>query len=119
MMPLAPQQIIKEYAEYAEIQGQCTLDGDYKQGNKMVKKLNAFFKEFQKDSELAKTVLQELLNSDCFQARSVAATDCLRLNLFQEKALSVLKEASKRKDILGFGPEMALKIWKEKGKLDP
>lgn len=119
MKSLNRQKIIKEYSKYAEIQGQCMLDGDYKKGNKMIGKLNVIFDEFQKDTVLAKDVLQELLKSDCFQVRTIAATDCLRLNLFQVEALVVLKESASREDILGFGPEIALKTWKEKGRLDP
>jgi hypothetical protein len=40
MKSLTAQQIIKEYTEYAEIQGQSMLDGNYKMNNKMVKKIN-------------------------------------------------------------------------------
>lgn len=118
MKPLTPQQIIDEYTKYSNTQGQCLLDGNYKINNKMAKKLNVLFKEFQRDPELAKTALKELLVSDCIRTRTNAAADCLRLNIFQDEALRVLRRASKRKDILGFGPEMALEIWKEKGRLD-
>ncbi len=118
MKSLTAQEIIEKYTEYATIQGQSMLDGNYKMNNKMVKKINVYYKEFQNNTELGKVVLKELLNSDSFQTRINAAADCLRLKLYQDEALRVLRNASKRKDILGFGPEMALEIWKEKGKLD-
>lgn len=115
------EKIIEQYIEYSNIEGQSKLDGDYKTGNKMSKKLNKIFTHLKDDNDLAKIVLKELLKSDSIRARSMAATDALRLNMYVDESVKVLKEIANNKElgILSFGPEMALKIWNEKGRLDP
>lgn len=118
MKQLAAEQIIEQYICYAEIEGQTKLDGDYKLGNKMVAKLNKLYDAIQGDEELAKTVLWQVMHSDSGRARGIAACDALRLRIHIKEALKVLKQESKRKDILGFGPEIALETWKEKGSLN-
>ena len=67
MKSMTAQDIIKEYTEYAEIQGQSMLDGNNRTNNKMVKRINTIFKELQSNSELAKTVLKQLLSSNSFK----------------------------------------------------
>jgi hypothetical protein len=113
-------EIIKQYIEYSDVEGQTKLEGDYKLGNKMSKKLKGLFMYLENDDDLAKIVLRELLQSDSIRARSLAATDALRLNIYIDESLKVLEEIANRKElgILSYGPEMALQIWKEKGHLE-
>ena len=88
----------------------------------MVKKLNKLSKMLENESSLSKEVYKVLISKDTLQqypqAAALAACDCLRHRLYIKEALRVLKTTSKRDNILGFGSEMALKIWKEKGRLD-
>lgn len=114
------EKIIEQYIEYSNIEGQSKVDGDYKTGNKMSMKLNKLFEYLKNDNDLAKVVLKELLQSESVRVRSMAATDSLRLKMYIEESLKVLKDVAcdKSLGILSFGPEMALKIWNEKGYLD-
>lgn len=113
------EQIIQEFTECSTIQGQCMLEGNYKLGNKMVHRLNKLYSLFSSNLNNAQIAYQALLKSESFQTRTIAATDCLRLNILTEEALCVLKQSAKRKDILGLGPETALRTWRDKGRLDP
>ncbi|MGH4118626.1 hypothetical protein [Clostridium sp.] len=113
--------IIEQYIEYSNIEGQSKLNGDYKTGNKMSKKLNKLESYLKENNDLAKIVLKELLKSNSIRARSMAAVDSLRLNMYVEESLKVLKEIANNEEygILGLGPEISLEIWKEKGRLEP
>ena len=114
-------EIIKLYVEYATIEGKSKLEGDYKIGNKMVTKLNKIYEQLKSDPNLALDVLNAVLDSDSVRARGLAACDALRLNINIERAIVVLQQISKMKDIgiLSYSAEMALQIWTEKGHLDP
>jgi hypothetical protein len=114
-------EIISEYIEYATIEGQTKLDGDYKTGNRMVKKLNKLCEQLKADRELATYVLNYIMDSDHIRAKGLAAGDALRMRINIDKALDVLQRISQR-DELGIwagGAKIALKIWNEKGYLDP
>ena len=115
------QKIIEQYIEYSNIEGQSKLDGDYKIGNKMSKKLNKLFSYLEENNELAKIVLKDILKSDSIRVRSMAAVDSLRLNMYVEESFKVLEEIANNEElgILSLGPEISLKIWKEKGHLEP
>jgi len=103
--------IIDDYIDYATIEGESKLNGDYKTGNIMAKKLNKLFNMLEKDNALAQEVIGTLLKCDSIRARSLSAVDALRLNIFVDDAVTTLQVISKRGDIIGFGCEMALKIW--------
>jgi len=122
MKNLTTEQIIKNYADYSMMQGEYMLESDYKQNNKTVKKLNDLYLLLKNDVDLANTVYKELISEATIKltpnAAANAACDCLRLNIYIDEALKVLSVMSKRNNILGFGSEMALKTWREKGKLD-
>ena len=57
----------------------------------------------------------ELLQSDIVTTKAISAVECLRLGIFQEQALSILKELAGRKDIgiISFEAETTLKLWEE------
>ena len=65
-------EIIKLYIEYATAEGVSKLEGDYKTGNTMVKKLNKLAEQFIDDPILANEVLSTILNTDAVRAKSLA-----------------------------------------------
>ena len=120
MKTMSSSELITKFIEYSEIEAKTKLNGDYKLGNKYSKKLYKIFIILKKDNNLARNVLKELLKTNSIRARSIAAIDALRLNIYVDEALKVLNEVANMKEIgiLSFGPSVALKIWKEKGYLD-
>jgi len=122
MRNISCDEIVKNFIEFATIQGESMLEGDFEQNNKMVKKLNKLSSMLRSEPSLSKEVYKVLISKDTLQrypqAAALAACDCLRQRLYINEALKVLKISSRRDNILGFGPGMALKIWSEKGKLD-
>ncbi len=52
------------------------------------------------------------MKSDNDKARSMAASDALSLNILIEQVIDVLEDVAKRPDIIGFGAEQSLKIWR-------
>ena len=104
--------IIKKYIEYAEIEGQTKLDGNYRLGNKMSKKIIKLFLMFKDDCETAKYIIQNILISDCRRARILIAVDALRIGVLIEDAVNELEVSSQENDIFALGSEIALKKWK-------
>jgi len=117
----SPQRIVEQYIEYSNIEGQSKLDGDCKIGNKMSKKLTKLEAYLEDNNDLAKIVLKELIKSNSIRARTLASVESLRLDMYVEESLKVLEEISNNEElgILSFGAEISLKIWKEKGYLEP
>jgi thiamine kinase-like enzyme len=109
---LSPQEIVEQYIEAGKVLTETTLNGDYKRGNKIAKELQKVFEKLGKNEDLAIQVLSQVMSSDIDKARSMAAADALRLNILVEQAIIVLEEVAKRSDIIGFGAETALKIWR-------
>jgi hypothetical protein len=104
--------LISKFIEYATIEGETKLTGDYRTGNKMSKRLTKIFELIKDDMDIAQNVLGTVMRSESYRARSLAAVDALRLNILVEEAVALLEEGAKREDILGFGCEMALRIWR-------
>lgn len=88
-------------------------NGDYKTNNREAKKLKKIKTDFLENNlDLAKQVFAEVMKSENDKARSIAAADALRLNILIEQAIDVLEDVAKRADIIGFGAETSLKIWR-------
>lgn len=111
---LSAQELIKDYIEYATIEGETKLNGDYRKGNRMVKKLNKIFEALKENRSLAQYVLGDIMECASIRARSIAAADAFRLNVCVDKAVEVQEEISKRTDIgiWAFSAEMCLKTWR-------
>ena len=105
---MSPQEIIDQYIECGAILTETTLNGDYKRGNKVTKKMEKLFNIFAQDKDLATFILTQVMDSNVDKARSIAAVEALQLNIAIEKAVNVLEEVSKRSDIIGLGPKYAL-----------
>jgi len=109
---LSPQKIIEEYIEAGIVLTETTLDGNYKRGNAVAKRLQKAFILLEQDKELAEQVLMQVMNSKIDKARSMAAADSLRMRILVEYATCVLEEIAMRDDIIGFGSQMTLRIWR-------
>ena len=112
-------ELIQNYINNAISQGEATLKGDYKTGNKECKKLSKIYKIMEKNLDFAKEMLDVLLNDENINVRIWASAHALGLNVKVDKAEDILKEISSIPDIglLGFNAEMTLKVWKERGYL--
>lgn len=108
----SPDAIAAKFVTFAEEEGECKLRGDYKRGNLLVKKMNKLVFSIQNEPEVASAVFRKAFSSTSRRARSLGAVSALRMNLLTDKAVQILEETSKAGDILGFGSEMALKIWR-------
>jgi hypothetical protein len=109
---ITPDILAKEYVEYATIEGETKLSGDYKLGNKMSNKLQKIFLMLRENQQLSEEVIKIIMCSNSARARSMASVDALRLNIFIDDAIKILEKESQRQDILGFSAEMALKIYR-------
>ena len=109
---LSNEQLVEQYLKTGVVLTETSLNGDYKKGNKIAKENRKVFEVLGHDKDLAMQVLIQVMNSDNDKARSIAATDAIRLNIMIEEAVGVLEEVAKHRDIIGFGAETSLKIWK-------
>lgn len=110
---MSPKSLIEKYIEAGIIMTEALPNGDYKTNNREAKKLKRIKSDFlENDLDLAKHVFAEVMKSENDMARSIAATDALRLNILIEQAIDTLIEVAKRNDIIGFGAETALKIYR-------
>ena len=111
--------LIAEYINNAVIQGEATLSGDYKTGNKASKKMLKTYKIFEQHGDVALEILVQLLEDHRINVKIWAASHALGLGKLVKQALAVLDEISKRPDIgiLRLNAEMTLKVYQEKGSL--
>ena len=109
--------IIKQYEESGKICFECTVSGDYKKGNREAKKLTRMFKYLEKDSILAKEIIDYLLNSDNIFLKLEGLSYNLALNKDVQYSLKMLEDLSQN-DSIGIyrlNAEMTIKVWMEKG----
>lgn len=111
--------LINEYIENATIQGEATLDGDYKRGNKAVKKLTKIYKLMEQDDQLAIQILEVLFKDENINIRLCASAHAIGLKLNISQAIALLEEISANSNagILGFDAEMSLKTYYKQGYL--
>lgn len=111
--------LIKVYIDNAVIQGESTLNGDYKTGNKAVKKVTKIYKLMEQDNQLAIQMLDVLFKDNHINVRIWAAAHALGLKIKISEAIAILEEISNKEEggILEFNAEMSLKIYKERGYL--
>lgn len=110
---MSQQALVEQYIEAGQIMAEALPNGDYKKNNREAKKLKKIKSDFLENNlDLAKQVFAEVMKSENDMARSIAAADALRLNILIEQAMGVLEDVAKRRDIIGFGAETSLKIWR-------
>lgn len=110
---MSQQALVEQYIEAGKIMEEALPNGDYKKNNQEAKKLKKIKSDFLENNlDSAKQVFAEVMKSENDMARSIAAADALRLNILVEQAIGVLEDVAKRRDIIGFGAETSLKIWR-------
>ena len=110
---MTPQEIINQYIETGIVLAETSMNGDYKRGNAIAKKNRNIYELYlETDKEIASQILSQVMESGVDNARSLAATDALRLNIMIEKSVNVLEEVGEREDMVGFLAKTALKVWK-------
>ena len=111
--------ILKQYDESGNIMLKATLEGDFKSNNREGKKLVKYFRLFEKDRELAKDCIVEMLNSPNVVVRTKAAAYCLALDIDTEIAVKELEKISANNDngIFAFNAKMTLEVWLKQGYL--
>lgn len=110
---MSTESIIEQYIEAGIIMTEALPNGDYKKNNREAKKIKKIKTDYLENNlDLAKHVFSEVMKSENDKARSIAAADALRLNILIEQAIDVLEDVAKRSDIIGFGAETSLKIWR-------
>ena len=118
---MTPEGIAEEYIKLATEEGQCKLDGNYRRGNYLTKKIVKLVDSIKENPQLFKSVIKLTMAAENRRARSMGAVDVLQNNIaeFEEEAVQILEETSKAKDILGFSSKMALSIWRGEFPGDP
>ncbi len=105
---------IQEYVNLIIEWGKAMEEANSKKSNKIHDKKNPFFNEIQKNLEIYKDSLLNLLNHKNNYVRSEVA--CLLLPYETEKAEAVLKEISMEYGSIACTARMTLRLWRE-GKL--
>lgn len=98
----------------------CGYNVDYlskksiNQNNKNAKKLLRMREKITCDLDSAIKIYNILLNNSNLNILTTAASHCLKIGIHEERAINILEEISKRKDIgiLAFSAEMCLKVYK-------
>ena len=109
---ISKEELIEKFVKYATIDGEAKLSGDVRKGNNATKKMNKISYILREDKNLAETVYGEIMKSNSFRAKTLAAVECLRMNILLDEAVEILEKGSERKDVLGGGCYWALKIWR-------
>lgn len=90
-----------------------SMTSEFKTHNKEMKKLDELVKSISQDIGLCEIVYSELLSSENPVTLLNSASECLKINIYIEKAVAILKVLAKRKDIgiISFNAEMMLNEW--------
>jgi len=106
--------LIDDFVINAVIQGKATCDGDYKKANKASKRLLQMSKVMEQDIQIAKQMLDVLLEHENINVRIWASGIALDLNYKTKLAKETLIRISQMPDagILGLNAEMSLKVRK-------
>lgn len=102
------------FIENAIIQGEATLDGNYKKGNKASDKLNKIANVINEDKEFGKDLLDTLMSNPEPNVKNWACGIALDIDYKQIEAEQILEEISNKEElgILRFNAEMTLKVSK-------
>ena len=118
-MKMDKESIIKQYEESGKICYECSLNGDYRKGNREAKKLVKIFKFLETNPNLADEVIDYLIKSDNIFLKMEGLSYNLALKKDISESLIILEELSKNNSIgiYRLNAEMTLKVWKENGYL--
>lgn len=108
------QEIIDYFNTTGPILENATWTGEYKNANKIKRQSEKYYKALKNNEQLARNVLDILLGSDCVDTRITAAAYSLSMNVYVDRAKSVLSEIiddpSKYK-IYSFNAKMIMQEW--------
>ncbi|MBN7773728.1 DUF2019 domain-containing protein [Clostridium aminobutyricum] len=106
--------LINDFIENAIIQGEATYTGEYKKGNKASAKRFKIYKVMDNEIEIAKQMLDILLEHENINVQIWAAEKALDLNYKEHQAEERLLAISKMPGagILGLNAELSLKARK-------
>ena len=114
MKTYTTQEIIDYFNTTGPILEKATWTGEYKNANKIKRQSEKYFKALKNNEQLAKNVLDVLLESTCVDTKITAAKYSLVLNIYVNKAKMVLAEIidnpSKYK-IYSFNAKMTMQEW--------
>jgi len=104
--------LIDDFISNAIIQGKATYEGDYKKANKASKRLFQLKRVMEKDINIAKQMLDVLLEHENINVKIWASGIALDLNYKPQLAKETLIHISQMTDagILGLNAEMSLKV---------
>lgn len=103
-----------EYITLCIKKHQYTLDGDFRQNNKAMKRINEIYKIIENNVAEDGDFLIKQLDSKEVGVRLTSASHCLKLGIAVSKAIKTLKKISKNKKygILSFDAEMVLRVYR-------
>jgi peroxiredoxin family protein len=106
--------LINEFVKNAVIQGEATLEGNYKKGNKASDKLFKIIDIMKQDINLAENMLDVLMESQEPNVKIWACSTALDIEYKSKEAEQILKDISNSPDlgILSFNAEMSLEVRK-------
>ena len=108
--------LIQKYLKFAILHEEYTLNGDYKNGNKVHKEIMKTIDKLKFENQKVKKEFYTLLNYDNDSVK--IWTSSFLIATFEEKCIEVLLEISKKnKTILSLNAETTLDVWK-KGMLE-
>ena len=114
----SPDYLISRYLEHLLTIEDANMRGDYKAGNKEGKKVIRLFQVLEKNSDLARLVLPELLRHPSVKVRICGAAHCLSLRLYEDQAIALLNDISELSiRIFSFEARMTLSVWEKQGYL--
>lgn len=107
-------ELIDAFINNAVIQGEATLDGNYKKGNKASNRLMNLGRTMEQERDIAERMLDVLLEHENINVRIWASSIALDLNYKTKLAEETLRNISKIPEagILGLNAEMSLKVRK-------
>ena len=118
---MTPDEIADEIISLATEEGKTKLNGDYRRGNRLTKRINKLLDPIKEDPEVFKFGLKRIMKADERRARGMGAALALQNDIEElvDEAEQILEETSKFRDILGFSSGMALSIWRGEMSGDP
>jgi len=110
--------IVNRFAETVIAQNTATMKADTATANRQAKKRSGLFKKLRAYGDDGREALSELFNHPRPDVREMAAVYLLRYK--HKEAMAILKELSKRGDLVGFGAGQAIQRWNEgEWQIDP
>jgi len=108
------QEIIALIVQSGEIIDGATDNSDYKINNREFKKRDKLYQEIAKDVELAEEIYDHLLEHPCITVKISSSFQCLKLNIYVDRSVSILEKLAQRTDIgvRSFNAEMCLRVWR-------